>query len=207
MARREGHLNLLELSAVREISTIGLEHATTALSELTDRKLLISAPHAESLGIDDVSTLLGSAEAPAVGIYMEIAGDLEGHIAFFLSWDSALALWDILAGSRPKSFDVSDKQVAALLEAGQKINESFLSAIAGMANLQLEARPPVLAIEMVGSIVESIAAEAEDKQSYLLSIKTRIRDEQGAIEGFFLYIPAAGGLQRLFQQLGIAEAA
>ncbi|MCC7230460.1 MAG: chemotaxis protein CheC [Fimbriimonadaceae bacterium] len=198
----------MELSVVRELTNIGLGHATTSLSEMTGRKFTISVPDVESLSLERIPELLGGCEAYAAGIYMPIEGDVTGHIAFLLPWPSVRSLWKMLLGTEPcDPSEITEMDASALLEIGNIINGSFLSAIADMTNLAMHSTPPYLAIEMSAAILDAIVVEASSKDHLALAIRTTITEAEGSLEGFFVYIPSIGGLRHLFASLGIAEAA
>lgn len=201
-------LGLMELSVVREMTNIGLGHATTALSEMTGRAFNMSVPDVESLTLEEIPNLLGGAESFSVGIYMPIQGDVSGHIAFLMPWESARSLWKMLLGTEPASpHDIGEMDASAFLEIGNIINSSFLNAIADMTNLSMHATPPYLAVEMSAAILDAIVVEASSRDHVALAIRTVINELEGSIEGFFVYIPSIGGLRQLFSTLGIAEAA
>lgn len=208
MSHQMESLGLMELSAVRELSNIGLGHATTALSELTQRPFNMTVPNAESVAMDDIPERLGSDEQAFVGIYMPIEGEIGGHMAFLFPWASAQSLWRMLLGSAPESpAEVDEMYASATLEVGNIINSSFLNAISDMTGASLHATPPLMAIEMASAILQAIVSEASYRDHVALSIQTEIYDENGSVDGTFFYIPTVGGLHTLFARLGIAEAA
>jgi chemotaxis protein CheC len=94
-----------------------------------------------------------------------------------------------------------------MLEIGNIINSSFLSAIADTTGMRLESTPPLMGIDMAASILGSVVVEASLGDHYALAIRTEIQDETGSFEGFFLYVPSVDGLRIAFRQLGIPEAA
>jgi chemotaxis protein CheC len=200
-------LGLLELSAVREITNIGLGHAITALTIMTQRPFNMSVPSAQSIAMTSLPSVLGD-ERVYVGIYMAVEGDVEGHMAFLFPWDSAMNLWAMILGSAPKEpGEVSEFEASALIEIGNIINGSFLNAIAEMTGFTLYATPPVLAVDMSFVILESIVAEASLGEHVALSIETEIFDEARTAGGMFLFIPTMGGLKKVFRALGLPEAA
>lgn len=201
-------LGLMELSVVREMTNIGLGHATTALSEMTGKAFNMSVPDVESLSLEEIPELLGGSESYSAGIYMPIEGDVSGHIAFLMPWASAQSLWQMLLGSKPESPEfISEMDASAILEIGNIINSSFLNAISDMTNLSMHATPPYLAVEMSAAILDAIVVEANAGDHVALAIRTVIHEFNGSMEGFFVYIPSIGGLRHLFSTLGIAEAA
>jgi chemotaxis protein CheC len=198
----------MELSVVKEMTNIGLGHATKALADMTGKAFNMSVPEVESISLEELPTILGGSETFAAGIYMPIEGDVSGHMGFILPWPSVQTLWRMLLGVEPGSpEEISELDASAILEIGNIINSSFLNAIADMTSLSMHATPPMLAIEMVGSILDAIVVEASSKDHVALAIRTLITDYEGAFEGFFVYIPSLGGLRTLFASLGIAEAA
>jgi chemotaxis protein CheC len=208
MTREKLGLGLMELSVIREITNIGLGHATTALAEMTDRPFNMTVPEVEPVPLDEMSRILGSAEELVVAVYMPIEGDLSGHIAFLMPWAAAAALWQRLVGAAPRDpADIDEYSVSAFMEAGNIMNSSFLCAISDAAGISMIARPPTMAIEMAFATLDTIAAEASCYDHVGLSIRTQIVDAGGLMEGHFLYIPSVGGLRRLFDRLGIREAA
>lgn len=201
-------LGLMELSVVKEMTNIGLGHATSALSDMTGKAFNMSVPDVESLSLEEIPALLGGAESFSAGIYMPIEGDVSGHIAFLMPWPSAQALWKMLLGTQPESPDeISEMDASAILEIGNIINSSFLNAISDMTNLSMHATPPYMAVEMSAAILDAIVVEASSRDHVALAIRTVINDFEGSMEGFFVYIPSIGGLRQLFSTLGIAEAA
>lgn len=195
-------------SVVRELANIGLGHATTALANLTMRAFNMLVPRVESVPLEQIPYLLGGEESMAVGIYMPISGATGGHIAFMLDWRSAQSLWKMLLGAAPETPDtISDLDASALLEVGNIINSSFLSAISDMTDLSLESTPPAMSVDFSIAILSTVVNEAAMQDSVALSIQTVIHDYENSFDGYFLFIPTVGGLQTVFGKLGIAEAA
>lgn len=200
-------LGLLELSAVREITNIGMGHAIMALNGLTQKNFNMSVPSADSVALTQIPTLLGD-ESIFAGIYMEIAGDVGGHMAMLYPWSNAQSLWSALLGSCPASpEDVTDLEASALIEIGNIVNGSFLNAIAEMTGFSMLATPPALGIDFSVVLLDAIVAEASLGDHVALAIETDLYFEGDTSSGMFLFIPTAEGLQSVFKALGIAEAA
>lgn len=195
-------------SAVREIANIGLGHATTALATMTGKAFNMSVPDAESIALEQIPERLGGGEHVVAGIYMPIAGEVEGHIAFLLPWSSAQALWRMLLQDCPDDLSGLDALYAsALMEVGNIIDSSFLCAISDMTSLRMESTPPNLCVDMGHAVLQAIVCEASRSDAAALAIRTTISDETSQVEGFFVFIPTVGGLKKVFASLGIPEAA
>jgi chemotaxis protein CheC len=201
-------LGVMEQSVVKELANIGLGHATTALANMTGRGFNMSIPYVEPMSLEEVPSRLGDPESLAVGITMPIAGEAEGHIVFIADWESAKSLWRMLLGMAPEdALSVGALEASAMLEIGNIINSSFLSAIADMTGMRLESTPPLMGVDMAASILTSVVAEASLEEHYALAIRTEIHDEAGSFKGFFLYVPTLVGLKEAFRRLGLPEAA
>lgn len=199
----------IEQSAVMELSNIGLGHAVTSLSEMTGRSFNMSVPSVSTVGLEAVPELLGDPDAVTVGIYMAIDGEIDGHLAFLFPWKSAQNLWSMLLGNSPETVDDVDQLAAsAILEIGNIINSSFLSAISDMCDMNLHSTPPMVSIDTSAAITSTISVEAEFHESVALSVETAIfENDSHETRGYFLCIPTMEGLQLLFRRLGIQEAA
>ena len=206
MATGTTSFGLLETSAVREMANIGLGHATTALAGTIGRPIEMSVPDAESVPLEDLPTLLGSEEM-SVGIYMPIAGDIDGHIAFVLPWTGAQRLCTMLVGAAPEGPEDMDLLHASVLtEVGNVVDGGFLTAISDMTGLSLQATPPRLCVDMGVAVVAAIVCEASCADTAALAVRTTISAEGDSLEGTFLFVPTYGGLRRLFRALGLPEA-
>ncbi len=198
-------LRLLEASALRELANIGLGHATTALAGLTGRKIEMSVPDAESVPLEELPLLLGTEEL-SVGVYMPIQGDIDGHVAFVLTWAGAQRLWTMLLGAAPDEPEEMDAlHASVLVEVGNVIDGGFLSAISDMTGLRLQATPPQLCVDMGVSVVAAIVCEASATDSAALAVRTTISESGEELNGTFLFVPTCGGLRALFHALGLSR--
>lgn len=201
-------LSSIQLSAVKEISNIGLGHAATALANLTGQSFEISVPNVDSMPVDRAVEILGDPESVVLGVYMPFEGDVSGHLACLFPWESAQSLIRMLIGSAPENpAEIGELEVSVVLEIGNILNGNFLNAISDMSDLRMLATPPLVGIEMMIAVVESIVSEAEYQDAIALSVETTIFDATHNISGFFLFIPQRDGLATLLERLGVAEAA
>ena len=200
-------LSETELDALREVTSIGLGNAITALADMTRRKLLMSVPDVQAVGLAEVPGLFGG-EQPTLALYMPVSGALTGHMALMLRWDSAGELWEMLLGSHPENVLQMDEMYAsAALEVGNIVLSAFLNAIGCLTSVTCHASPPFLAVDRAEVLLESIISQAWAEQSEALVLNTDFREEGRAATGFFLYIPSEGSLESLFRALGVRKEA
>lgn len=202
------NLSPMEQSAVMEIANIGLGHATTALAEITGQSFSMSAPSVEHILLVDVPEKLGLGEDLMVGVTVAIHGEASGYILFLTTWQSAQKIWELLLCTSPTlPTEISELEVSAMLEIGNIINSSFLTAIADMIGLDMVSAIPNMGIDMAASLLQSVVVEASATESHALAIRTGIHNEDHSVSGVFLYVPSSAGMRTAFGRLGLLEAA
>ena len=89
-------LKELQLDALREVENIGAGHAATALSQMTNRRIMISVPKISVTRLEDVADLLGDSNAVVAAILLHMLGDLTGRTLLVFPEPSAKRLCDLL---------------------------------------------------------------------------------------------------------------
>src|SRR5207245_7050780 len=72
-------LKALQLDALKEVANIGAGHAATALSQLTNRRSMISVAEINIARLEEVPELLGNAGEVVAAVLMHMLGDLTGR--------------------------------------------------------------------------------------------------------------------------------
>jgi chemotaxis protein CheC len=196
----------MRMSALNEIANIGTGHAARALATVCGRDFLISVPQVRPITFDRFHEMIDNVDDTHAVIYMAVDGDFNGRMAFFLDWPSCQALWTMLLGSAPDTADeLTELEWSSVVEVGNIINGSFLSAFTDVTGLFSNATPPMLAVDSFGSILGSIAAEASE-QSVALFIETKLWDNQESVKGSFILIPTQESVELLWDRLGLGMA-
>ena len=89
-------LHELQRDALREVANIGAGHAATALSQLTNRTIMISVPEVNISRLEEVPEILGQADDVVAAVLMHMMGDLTGRTLVLFPDASAKVLCDIL---------------------------------------------------------------------------------------------------------------
>ena len=63
--------------------------------------------------------------------------------------------------------------------------------------------PPFLAFDLLGSIMDSVQIELEDKVEKALILNTDILIEGATIEGYILLLPIPKAITQILQEMGI----
>jgi len=192
------------VDALREIANIGAGNAVTALAELTRREFRITVPTFGAMVLSECENLIGDLESLAVSVYMPVAGDVNGHVAFLFPFREACELVDFLLGRSPGETQCfGEMECSALLEVGNIIISSFLNALSEMTDLHIPSSVPGIAVEMAGAILTSLASASPALGDHTLTILTRLIGQEEPVEGVFLFIPEPVSLPVLFDALGM----
>lgn len=197
-------LSAFRQDALREIGNIGLGGAVTALSDMTGVLFTLEVPEVLELTTSQLHLVCPSEECLMVGTIARVEGDWQGEGAFLFPWHSAQVLWRILTGTAPADLsELNELYESVIREVANIMLGNFLSAIAQMTQFELHMEPPAFAADMAAALMSSLMVEALYGQRELLTIETRFSVPDQQFEGFFLYLPNTGSLQKLFEALGI----
>lgn len=199
-------LSNLQLDALREAGNIGAGHAATALSKLLRQKIPMSVPRAALIPLPEVSGLLGGSETNVWAVYLQISGDIEGHMLFLLPSESAGLMIDLMMGQISGSTHTVDELGGSILgELGNILTSNYLVALADLAKLRLLPSIPHLAQDMIGAIIDGLVAGLSISSDTVLVIETEFAfAEAGSLIGYMLMLPSPESLERLLQSLGMA---
>ena len=81
-------LKELQLDALREVANIGAGHAATALSQMTNRTIMIAVPEVNVRPLEEVTDLVGRPDEVVAAVLMHMMGDLTGRtlVMFDEAW-------------------------------------------------------------------------------------------------------------------------
>lgn len=127
-----------QLDALREVVNIASGHAATALSQLTDRRIMITVPEFAVATIDGIPRALGYGDAPVAAVAMHVLGDVTGSLVYLMPTDTARDLAAHLlqrAGSAPPGRDGTRFDALAessLKETANIIGGAYANALAAL---------------------------------------------------------------------------
>lgn len=191
-----------KLDVLKELANIGMGHAVTALAQmLGEETIFMDVPVATLVSLQDVPELMGGAELPVAGVFIASAGDIQLKILFVLPLESALNLTSLLLPAGQK--DSEDLKLSALLEVGNILTSSYLTALSLMTGLKLLPSPPAIALDMSAAIISTVMAEARIQDDETVLMQTALNLQEKRITGQILMFPDRGALSKIFSLLGI----
>lgn len=196
-------MNEAKLDFLKELANIGTGHATTALSQMLSGKLFqLVVPEARLLPFTEAAQYVGGLEQVVVGIFIVVSGDVGGHMAFMLPYDSAMHLVRLLTGD--DSGEMNELALSALQEFGNIMITSYLNALSKMTHLLMAPSIPGVAVDMAGAVWESVLAGAEVINEVTV-IRTEFFADGEAIEGNIIFLPNQEDFDKIARILGLEE--
>ncbi|GKX28961.1 chemotaxis protein CheC [Vallitalea longa] len=199
-------LDNIQLDVLKEIGNIGAGNATTALSQMINKKVDMGVPKVNISEFKELSDVLGGAENQVVGILLNVDGEINGMMMFILEKTSAHNLVNILMGKELNTFeDFTEIDLSALKEIGNIITGAYLSSLSSLTNLKIVSSIPYMAIDMAGAILSVPAIEFGKIGDKALLIQTEFGEGEDKVFGNFILIPDVKSYGTILKSLGITE--
>ena len=200
-------LKPLQLDALREVANIGAGHAATALSQMTNRTIMISVPEVNVRPLEEVADLFGSADAVIAAVLMHMMGDLTGRTLLTFPENGARALCDILFRREPGTtvqFDAMEQ--SGLKEVGNILVSAYMTALSDFMGMMLLPSPPSLAVDMSDAVLTTTYLQFGTDKDYVFCVESEfVMDElDERLRGFFLLLPDPASLQAILRAVRVA---
>jgi chemotaxis protein CheC len=193
-----------QLDAMREVANIGAGHAATALSQMTNRTIMITVPRVNVRPLEEACDVVGSPDDVVAAVLMHMMGDLTGRTLLLFPERAARALCDFLlprALGTTTSFGPMEQ--SALKEAGNILGSAYLNALSDFMGMMLVPSIPSLVIDLSGAILTSAHLNFGHERDYAFCVETSFR-VKGATEplgGHFLLLPDLASLRSIFDAI------
>lgn len=198
-------IDSIKLDVLREIGNIGAGNATTALSQMINRRIDMGIPTVNILGFTELAEILGGAENPVVGILLNVEGDIHGMMMFVLEQDSAHNLINLLMQKEiPEFAEFSEMDISALSEIGNIITGAYLGSLSSLTNLKIIASVPFLSVDMAGAILSVPAIEFGKLGDKALLIQTDFGEGEDSVFGYFILIPDLESYDIILKSIGVS---
>ena len=177
------------LDALKEVGTIGAGHAANSLSQLADKKIMISVPKVKTAPLKKIVELVGPPENLAAAVYMKLMGDAQGRTLLIFPRQTAFNLVDILMKrTAGQTKFLKEIDCSAIKEVGNILTGAFLTTLADFLNIALIPSVPLMAYDMVGAILEALAIEFGENADRIFCIQTEFMDPSLEIGGSFILV-------------------
>jgi chemotaxis protein CheC len=200
-------LGELQLDALREVANMGAGHAATALSQMTQARIMVNVPRLQIVALEDVADLMPDPEQVVAAVLMHMLGDLTGGTLLLFPRESAMRLSEILL-RRPigSSHVFGEIEQSSIKEAGNILSAAYMNALSDFMSMMLLPSVPSLVIDLCAAVLTTTCSNLGDERDYAFSIETRftMNDEREAVEAYFLLLPDTKSLQAILQAIRLA---
>lgn len=195
-------LSELQLSMLSEIGNIGAGNAATSLSCILADRVMMSVPELQIIDVNSMANILGGPENEVAGILVNMTGNVEGMLLFLLDRDFVRTLIGVLTDEDFSDFnDISEINLSAIMELGNILAGSYVSAISTMTGLNIRMSTPRIAVDMVGAILSYPAAQFGMMGDRLLFIEENFLSGNGNIKSHLLIMPEFDSLNAILKSL------
>jgi chemotaxis protein CheC len=200
-------LKELQLDALREVENIGAGHAATALSQLTNRRIMISVPKIFVTRLEDVADLLGDAREVVAAILLHMLGDLTARTLLVFPEPSAKRLCDLLLARPAGTTQIfGELEQSALKEAGNILCMAYMNALSSFMGMMLLPSVPSLVIDSAAAVLTSTYLNFGSDRDYVFCVETQfnfVADDE-TLQGHFLLVPDFASLRAILQAVRLS---
>lgn len=201
-----GDFNALQVDALREIGNIGAAHASTALTNLVKREIMVDVPECFICRVEEMPSAFGNQEEIVVACFLDAMAAEKGAILLVLPLDMAKSLSDVLLGRESDpTREVDEDDKAAVAEIGNICASAYLSAISRFLDITMIPSPPGVAVDMLAAILQYPAALVAEQMDFVVIIKTRFLYNGTSYGGSIIYLPDHESRRLLLQKFGISQ--
>jgi len=198
----------LQLDGLREVANIGAGHAATALSQLTNRRIMVGVPTVRVLRIDEISEMIGTGEEVVAGVAMQMLGDLTGRTVQIFPKDTAERVTGILIGRDDVVFPdgFGELEQSALKEVGNILGGAYLNALSDFLGLLLLTSVPGLAMDATAAVLKAAFLEFQEDRDYVFVVETLFEMDEvdHELHGHFLLVPDEASIDVLLRAIRLA---
>ncbi|HVO36275.1 MAG TPA: chemotaxis protein CheC [Gemmatimonadales bacterium] len=200
-------LKELQLDALKEIENIGAGHAATALSQMTNRRIMITVPRITVTRLEEVAGLLGDPQQVVAAVLLHMLGDLTGRTLFVFPERAALRLCDLLL-NRPvgKTVQFGPLEQSSLKEAGNILCGAYMNALSQFMGMLLLPSVPTLVVDLSAAVLTSTYLDFGGERDYVFCVETEFQFAVGeeALRGHFLLVPDFASLRAILQAVRLS---
>ncbi|CUX49467.1 chemotaxis protein CheC [Clostridium sp. C105KSO13] len=190
------------LDVIREVGSIGTGNAATAVSELLSANVRINLPDVRIEGFNEAIKVLGNPEDPVAAILVQMSGDMNGIMLFLLKIDFINAVLHTMLGKTVSDYSMlDDMEVSALTEVGNIVISSYVNALSGLSDMEIELSVPAISINMLGGILSVPMIELGYETDKIMIISGEFVLNKHQLDSSLLMLPDISSLNKLIRSL------
>jgi chemotaxis protein CheC len=191
----------VQLDALQELANIGAAHSATTLSMMLNCHVNMNVPEIDIVDIANMGQLL--TDEITTLVVFELQGDIPqgGFLVLHFPGDSAVRTANILIGSGDSAMPPGEMDQSAILEVGNIMISSFLSATSDLLGIMMLPSPPVLVVDMTHAVIESLIAGMTIEVDDVVLFRINLSSEEHKIAANILIFLEISTLQMVAKML------
>lgn len=207
-------LSAEQIDSLMELGNIGSGNAVTALSDLLNVTIEMSLTYVSIIPFWKITDLLENLEMEVFGICSDVIGDANLSIFQYFSKESVINMVNNLSQKVRKEAtkdatkikeigDIDEFSLSIISEIGNILAGHYTSALADLMSTTLIPEVPEVALDTLGTIINSLVAKFSKTLNHLILINTKVRLEELSLSGNFCFIPDVKTLERIFKAINV----
>lgn len=197
-------LSSLELDTLKEIGSIGTGNAATSLSALIGVPVRIQTPEVRIMGYNEAIEWIGGPEEITAGVLVGMSGQISGIMLSVQQLEFVNLVLESMLGQSVKDYmELQEMESSALTEVGNIMISTFINALSGLADIDIELTVPAFTVDMQGAIMAVPMAEYGGQSDYIMTIGGDFICNGQKIPCRLLLSPDIRSLNFLLRKLGV----
>ena len=206
MIKNFEQLTSLEIDTLREIGSIGTGNAATALSQMLGKEVRITMPEVRIMGYNEAIEWIGGPEAVTAGVLVKMSGDVGGIMLSVQKLELINFILETMLDQGIQGYEeLQELQQSALIEVGNIMISAFVTALSGLAGININLTVPAFAVDMQGAILAVPMAEYGGMSDYLMTIGGNFVCDGKEVPSHLLLSPDLRSLNFLLRKLGVSD--
>ncbi|MCI8360324.1 MAG: chemotaxis protein CheC [Clostridiales bacterium] len=199
-------LNSLEIDTLQEIGSIGTGNAATALSQLLNCEVRITTPEVRIMGYNEAIEWIGGAEEITAGVLVRLGGKINGIMLAVQKLDFVNQVLQSMMDMQVEDYiGLGEMERSALIEVGNIMISTFINALSGLADLEIDLTVPAFTVDMQGAIMAVPMAEYGGQSDYIMTIGGNFLCNGNQVPCRLLLSPDIRSLNFLLGKLGVSD--
>ena len=197
-------LSSLELDTLKEIGSIGTGNAATSLSSLIGKPVRIKQPEVRIMGYNEAIEWIGGPEPITAGVLVGMSGQISGIMLSVQQLDFVNLVLESMMGKTIQDYmELGEMERSALTEVGNIMISTFINALSGLADINIDLTVPAFTVDMQGAIITVPMAEYGGQSNYIMTIGGNFICNGKEIPCRLLLSPDIRSLNFLLRKLGV----
>jgi len=192
------------LDGIKEISNIGGGHAATVLSQLINKRVMVSVPKVHIVSSEDVYRIINNEDEIVTGVLLKFLGDLTGRTLLIFPRDQSMLLVDMVMGREEGSTSIlTEIEQSAIKEVANIVISSYLTALSDFLNMLILPSVPNLVIDVGSAVMTSAYIDFSSNKDIVFCVETEFNfdEEQQNLKSYLILLPDPISLKKLLEFL------